>query len=335
MKFTLRIILLLHAFLIGVVAKEIKLLNASYDPTRELYEEFNVAFAKYWREKTGQVVRIEQSHGGSGKQARQVIDGLPADVVTLALAYDIDMIAEKGKLLPTDWQQRLTNNSAPYTSTIIFLVRKGNPQRIRDWDDLVRPGIAIIPANPKTSGAARWSYLAAWGYALKKNNGDEAKAQEFVTRFYKNAEVLDTGARGATTRFVQQGAGDVLVSWENEAYLALKESDQGNFEMVYPSISILAEPPVTVVDKMVKRHGTEALAQAYLEYLYSPEGQEIAAKHRFRPRLESVAHKYAADFPQLSTFTIGEVFGDWRKVHKAHFTEGGVFDQIQKANAKR
>jgi sulfate/thiosulfate transport system substrate-binding protein len=310
-------------------AKEIKLLNVSYDPTRELYQDYNVAFAKYWKDKTGDTLKIEQSHGGSGKQARAVIDGLEADVVTLALAYDIDAIAEKARLLPADWQKRLTNNSAPYTSTIVFLVRKGNPKGIKDWDDLVKPGIGIIPANPKTSGAARWTYLAAWGYALKKNGGDEAKAKEFVTKFYKNVPVLDTGARGATTTFVQRGIGDVLVGWENEAILALKESGKGDFEIVWPSISILAEPPVTVVDRTAKRRGTEAVAKAYLEYLYTPAGQEIAAKRHYRPRNTEISAKYAADFPKLELFTIDEVFGGWQKAHKTHFAEGGSFDKIQ------
>lgn len=310
-------------------AKDIKLLNVSYDPTRELYQDYNVAFAKYWKEKTGDTVKIEQSHGGSGKQARAVIDGLEADVVTLALAYDVDAIAEKSRLLPADWQKRLPSNSAPYTSTIVFLVRKGNPKGIKDWDDLVKPNIGIIPANPKTSGAARWTYLAAWGYALKKNGGDEAKAKEFVAKFYKNVPVFDTGARGATTTFVQRGIGDVLVGWENEAILSLKESDKGEFEIVVPSISILAEPPVSVVDKTAKRRGTEAVAKAYLDYLYTPQGQEIAAKRHYRPRNAEVAAKYASEFPKLELFTIDEVFGGWQKAHKAHFGEDGSFEKIQ------
>ena len=275
---------------------------------------------------------IEQSHGGSGKQARAVIDGLEADVVTLALAYDIDSIAEKAKLLPADWQKRFPNNSSPYTSTIVFLVRKGNPKGIKDWDDLAKPGIGIIPANPKTSGAARWTYLAAYGYALKKNNGDEAKAKEFVAKFYKNVPVWDTGARGATTTFVQRGIGDVLVGWENEAFLTLKESKAGDFEIVAPSVSVLAEPPVAIVEKNAKRRGTEALAKAYLEYLYTPEGQEIAARNFYRPRLEAVAEKHAKDFPKLNLFTVDEVFGGWQKAHKTHFADGGVFDQIQRGN---
>lgn len=313
-------------------AKEIKLLNVSYDPTRELYQEFNAAFAKHWKAKTGDNVSIQQSHGGSSKQARSVIDGLEADVVTLALAYDVDAIAEKARLLPADWQKRLPNNSSPYTSTIVFLVRKGNPKGIKDWDDLVKPGVSIVPANPKTSGAARWTYLAAWGYALRKNGGDEAKARDFVARFYRNAPILDSGARGATTTFVQRGIGDVLVGWENEALLSLKELGRGEFEIVAPSLSILAEPPVTVVDKVAGKHGTRAVAQAYLEYLYTPEGQEIAAKHFYRPRLESVMQDYAGQFPKVNLFTIDEVFGGWPKAQKAHFSEGGVFDQIQQAN---
>ena len=310
-------------------AKEIKLLNVSYDPTRELYQDFNTVFAKYWKDKTGDTVKIEQSHGGSGKQARAVIDGLEADVVTLALAYDVDMIAEKAKLLAADWQKRLPNNSSPYTSTIVFLVRKGNPKGIKDWDDLVKSDVKIIPANPKTSGAARWTYLAAWGYALKKNGGDEAKAKEFVAKFYKNVPVLDTGARGATTTFVQRGIGDVLVGWENEAILSLAESGKGEFEIVWPSLSILAEPPVAVIDKNAKRRGTEAVAKAYLEYLYTPEGQEISAKRHYRPRNAKVAAKYATEFPKLELFTIDEVFGGWQKAQKTHFGEGGTFDQIQ------
>jgi sulfate/thiosulfate-binding protein len=313
-------------------AKDIKLLNVSYDPTRELYQDYNAAFAKYWKDKTGDSLKIEQSHGGSGKQARAVIDGLEADVVTLALAYDVDAIAEKARLFPKDWQKRLPNNSSPYTSTIVFLVRKGNPKGIKDWNDLVKPGIGIIPANPKTSGAARWTYLAAWGYALKKEGGSEAKAKDFVGKFYRNVPVFDTGARGATTTFVQRGIGDVLVGWENEAILSLAESAKGEFEIVWPTISILAEPPVTVVDKNAKRKGTEAVAKAYLEYLYTPEGQEIAAKRHYRPRNAEVAAKYAAEFPKLELFTIDEVFGGWQKAQKKHFADGGVFDQIQQAD---
>lgn len=324
--------LLLLGVAFAASAKDVKLLNVSYDPTRELYQEYNVAFAKYWKEKTGDTLKIEQSHGGSGKQARAVIDGLEADVVTLALAYDVDAIVEKSRLLPADWQKKLPNNASPYTSTIVFLVRKGNPKGIKDWDDLVRPGIGIIPANPKTSGAARWTYLAAWGYALKKNGGDEAKAKEFVQKFYKNVPVLDTGARGATTTFVQRGIGDVLVGWENEAILSLKESSKGEFEIVVPSISILAEPPVAVVDKNAKRHGTAEVAKAYLEYLYTPEGQEIAGKNFYRPRNQEVAAKFADKLPKLELFTINDVFGGWQKAHKAHFADGGSYDQIQQAN---
>jgi len=313
-------------------AKDIKLLNVSYDPTRELYRDYNAAFAKYWKEKTGDNVVVQQVHNGSGKSARAVIDGLQADVVTLALAYDIDAIAEKSKLLPAEWQKRLPNNSTPYTSTIVFLVRKGNPKGIKDWDDLVKPGVSVITPNPKTSGGARWNYLAAWGYALKKKGNDEAKAKEFVAAIFKNVPVLDTGARGATTTFVQRGIGDVLVAWENEALLSLRESGQGEFEIVVPSISILAEPPVALVDKVALKHGTEAVAKAYLEYLYSPEGQEIAAKDFYRPRLEAVAQKYADKFPKLTLFTVDALFGGWTQAQKTHFSEGGTFDQIQKAN---
>ena len=312
------------------IAKDIKLLNVSYDPTRELYQDFNTAFAKHWQAKTGDKVTVQQSHGGSGKQARSVIDGLEADVVTLALAYDVDAIAQKGRLLPADWQKRLPQNSAPYTSTIVFLVRKGNPKGIKDWNDLVKPGVGIIPANPKTSGAARWAYLAAWGYALKQNNGDEAKAKEFVAKFYKNVPVFDTGARGATTTFIQRGIGDVLVGWENEAFLALKEQSKGGYELVVPSVSILAEPPVAVVDKVVKRRGTAEVAKGYLDYLYSDEGQEIAARNYYRPRSAAVAAKFADKFPKLQFFTIDEVFGGWQKATKAHFADGGIFDQIQR-----
>jgi sulfate/thiosulfate-binding protein len=314
------------------IAKDITLLNVSYDPTRELYQDYNTAFASHWEAKTGDKVIIRQSHGGSGKQARSVIDGLAADVVTLALAYDVDALWEKGKLIPQDWQKRLPNNSTPYTSTIVLVVRKGNPKHIKDWDDLIKPGVAVITPNPKTSGGARWNYLAAWGYALKKFGGDEGKARDFVARIFKNVPILDTGARGATTTFVQRGIGDVLIAWENEALLTLKESGQGEFELVAPSLSILAEPPVTWVDRVVNRHGTRAIAQAYLEYLYSPEGQEIAAKHFYRPRLEAVGQKYAATFPKLTLFTIDELFGGWQKAQKTHFSEGGFFDQIQNAS---
>jgi sulfate/thiosulfate-binding protein len=307
----------------------VTLLNVSYDPTREFYDDFNNAFSKYWLEKTGEKVIFRQSHGGSGKQARSVIDGLAADVVTLALAYDIDMIAQHGRLLPLDWQKRLPDNSCPYTSTIVFLVRKGNPKRIRDWDDLVKPGIAVVTPNPKTSGGARWNYLAAWGYAWKKFGHDEAQAKDFVGRLYKNVPVLDPGARGATTTFVQRGIGDVLVAWENEALLSLKETGQGQVEIVTPSLSIVAEPPVAWVDRTVKKHGTLAVAKAYLEYLYAPEGQEIAARHYYRPRLESVVKQHAAEFPHLELFTIDQVFGGWPKAQKVHFSERGIFDQLQ------
>ena len=313
--------------------KDIRLLNVSYDPTRELFAEFNAAFARHWKEKTGETVRIQQSHGGSGKQARSVIDGLPADVVTLALAYDVDAIAKRGRgLIPTNWQQRLPQNSAPYTSTIVFLVRKGNPRGIKDWDDLVKPGVAVIPANPKTSGGARWVYLAVWGYALKKFDNDEAKTRDFVARLYKNAPVLDSGARGAATTFIQRGIGDVLVCWENEAHLALKESGAGNHELITPSISILAEPCVALVDKVAKRKGNEAVAKAYLEYLYSEEGQDIAGKNFYRPRSEAALNKYASQFSKVKLFTIDEVFGGWQKTQARHFGDGGVFDQISQAN---
>ncbi len=314
---------------------ETKLLNVSYDPTRELYQDFNAAFAEHWKSQTGETVTVQQSHGGSGKQARAVIDGLEAGVVTLALAYDIDALAEKGKLIPKDWQQRLPNNSAPYTSTIVFLVRKGNPKGIKDWDDLVKPGVSVVTPNPKTSGGARWNYLAAWGYALKKNGNDDAKAREFVTALYKNVPVLDSGARGSTTTFVERGIGDVLISWENEAYLATKELGPDKFEIVTPSLSILAEPPVTVVDKVADKKGTRKVAEAYLQYLYSEEGQNIAGKHFYRPRDPKIAARYAGQFSKVNLFTIDEAFGGWQKAQKAHFDDGGVFDQIyQPAAAK-
>jgi sulfate transport system substrate-binding protein len=308
--------------------KPVELLNVSYDPTRELYKEFNEAFASYWLNKTGQTVTFKQSHGGSGKQARAVIDGLEADVVTLALAYDIDELAAKG-LIPADWQKRLTSNSTPYTSTIVFLVRKGNPKNIKDWDDLVKPGVSVITPNPKTSGGARWNHLAAWGYALKKNNGDENKAKEFLAGLYNNVPVLDSGARGSTTTFVERGIGDVFISWENEAFLVTKELGKDNFEIVVPSVSILAEPPVTVVDKVVDKKGTREVAQAYLDYLYSEQGQEIAAKNFYRPRNEAIAKKYASQFTQVSLFSIEEV-GGWTQAQKKHFSDGGIFDQIYK-----
>ncbi len=311
-----------------VLAKQIKLLNVSYDPTRELYQEFNSAFAKYWKSKTGDTLVIQQSHGGSGKQARAVIDGLQADVVTLALAYDIDAIAEKAKLFSKDWQKQLPNNSSPYTSTIIFLVRKGNPKGIKDWDDLVRPGVSVVTPNPKTSGGARWNYLAAWGFALKKYGNDPAQAREFVAKLFRNVPVLDSGARGATTTFVQRGIGDVFISWENEAFLALKEFGADKLEIVIPSLSILAEPPVTVVDKVARKHGTETVAKAYLEYLYSDEGQDIAGRNFYRPRSEKAAAKYGGTFAKLQLFNIDEVFGGWQKAQQTHFADGGIFDQI-------
>ncbi|MBK8576287.1 MAG: sulfate ABC transporter substrate-binding protein [Elusimicrobia bacterium] len=309
-------------------AKEIVLLNASYDPTREFYQEYNKAFSAYWKAKTGDVVRVDQSHGGSGKQARAVIDGLDADVVTLALAYDVDAMAEKAGLVPKDWQKRLPSNSAPYTSTIVFLVRKGNPKGIKDWDDLVRPGVSVITPNPKTSGGARWNYLAAWGYALKRWNNNETKATEFVLGIFKNVPVLDSGARGATITFVERRIGDVLISWENEAFLAVNGLGKDPLEIVVPSTSILAEPPVTVVDKVAHRHGTLLVAEEYLKYLYSEEGQTIAAKNHYRPRLESVATQFAGSFPKVNLFTIDELFGGWQKAQKTHFADGGVFDQI-------
>ena len=308
--------------------KPVTLLNVSYDPTRELYVDFNQQFATYWKGKAGQDVTIRQSHGGSGKQARSVIDGLEADVVTLALAYDIDQIAEKGGLLPANWQSRLPNNSSPYTSTIVLLVRKGNPKGIKDWGDLAKAGVSVVTPNPKTSGGARWNYLAAWAWALRQPGGNEATAKEFVTRLYKNVPVLDAGARGATTTFVERGIGDVLIAWENEALLAIKELGQGKFEIVAPSISILAEPPVAVVDKIAGKHGTKAVAQAYLEYLYTETGQEIAARHFYRPRLASVAAKYEAQFPKVRLVTVDEVFGGWKKAHTTHFADGALFDQI-------
>jgi sulfate/thiosulfate-binding protein len=306
----------------------IELLNVSYDPTRELYEAYNDAFIKHWKTKSEQPVAIKQSHGGSSKQGRAVIDGLAADVVTLALAYDIDEISEKGKLLPADWQKRLPHNSAPYTSTIVFLVRKGNPKKIKDWSDLVKPGVAVITPNPKTSGGARWNYLAAWGYALKTQGNDPEKAKQFVAALYKNVSVLDSGARGATTTFVERGIGDVLISWENEAFLAIKELGPGKFDLIAPSISILAEPPVSVVDKVVDKKGTRKVAEAYLQYWYTPEAQEIAAKNFYRPIDPKVAAKYQKQFPKLTLFTIDELFGGWQKAQKTHFADNGVFDQI-------
>ena len=312
----------------GASAKDIALLNVSYDPTRELYEEYNAAFVKHWEAKTGDKVTVNQSHGGAGKQARAVIDGLEADVVTLALSYDIDQLHEKAKLIPKDWQTRLQHNSSPYTSTIVFLVRKGNPKNIKDWDDIVKPGIGIVTPNPKTSGGARYNYLAAWAYALKHNNNDQAVAKDFVKKLFGNVSVLDSGARGSTTTFLERGVGDVLLTWENEAFLALKEQGAEKIEIVIPSYSILAEPPVTVVDKFASKHGTTEVAQGYLEYLYSPEGQDIAAKNYYRPSDATVAAKYAAQFPKLELFTIDAVFGGWQKAQKEHFGDGGTFDEI-------
>jgi len=312
--------------------KEVTLLNVSYDPTRELYQEINTAFAEHWkRDNAGQVVTIKQSHGGSGKQARSVIDGNEADVVTLALAYDIDAIAEH-KIIPKDWQKRLPHNSTPYTSTIIFVVRKGNPKGIKDWEDLVKPNVKVIPANPKTSGGARWTYLAGYGAALKKHNGNEAKAKEYIAKFYRNAPVLDVGARGATITFIQRKIGDVLVSWENEALITLNDLGKGEYEIVYPSVSILAEPPVALVDKVVDKRGTRKVAEAYLNFLFTDTAQEIAAKHYYRPRNEAVAKKHAATFKPVQTFTIDELFGGWSKAQKTHFADGGVFDSIFKAS---
>ena len=303
------------------------LLNVSYDPTRELYQQFNSAIAKHWEGKTGEKVAVKQSHGGSGKQARSVIDGLDADVVTLALAKDIDEIAEKARLLPADWQKRLPHNSTPYTSTIVLLVQKGNPRNIKDWDDLLKPGVAVITPNPKTSGGARWNYLAAWEYG-KRTYGDDAKAKEFVAKLYRNVPVLDSGARGSTTTFVERGIGDVFISWENEAFLAIRELGPDKFEIVAPSISILAEPSVAVVDKVVDKKGTRTLAEAYLQYLYLDTGQEIAAKNFYRPTNAAIAAKYASQFPDIKLFKIDDAFGGWKNAHKLHFADGGTFDQI-------
>jgi sulfate/thiosulfate transport system substrate-binding protein len=311
----------------GQTRARVTLRNVSYDPTRELYVDFNAAFARYWKAKTGQQVRVDQSHGGSGTQARSVIEGLPADVVTLALAADIDAIASQGKLLPLNWQSLLPDNSSPYTSTIVFLVRKGNPKGIHDWGDLVRPGVAVITPNPKTSGGARWNYLAAWAWARAQPGGDDASAREFMRRLYRNVPVLDAGARGATTTFVHNGLGDVLVAWENEAMLAVREVGADRLEIVVPSVSILAEPPVAVVDKVALRRGTREVARAYLDYLYSKEGQDIIAQHFYRPRDAEVAARYAARFPPLKLATIAD-FGGWAIAQATHFRDGGVFDQI-------
>lgn len=313
-------------------AETVNLLNVSYDPTRELYEDYNAVFAKYWKGKTGQDVTVSQSNGGSGKQARAVIDGLDADVVTLALAYDIDAIAEKAQLLPPNWQSLLPDNSTPYTSTIVFLVRKGNPKHIQDWADLVKPGISVITPNPKTSGGARWAYLAAWGYALKQNGGDSAKARAYVSQLYQHVPVLDAGSRGATTTFVQRRIGDVLLAWENEALLAKKELGPDQVEIVIPSISILAEPPVAVVNKVAAKHGTSTVAKAYLEYLYSDEGQEVVARNFYRPISKTVADKYSWLFPKVNLFTLKDVFGSWQKAQQIHFSDHGIFDQITKEN---
>ncbi|MDE9435978.1 sulfate ABC transporter substrate-binding protein [Xenorhabdus bovienii] len=308
-------------------AKEVQLLNVSYDPTRELYQQYDQAFSQYWQQKTGDHVTVRQSHGGSGKQATSVINGLQADVVTLALAYDVNAIAERGRIAK-NWIDRLPENSAPYTSTIVFLVRKGNPKHIKDWSDLVRPGVSVVTPNPKTSGGARWNYLAAWGYGLAQNNQDQGKTKAFVKALYKNVEVLDSGARGATNTFVERGIGDVLIAWENEALLATHALAQGKFEIVTPSLSILAEPTVAVVDKVVDKRGTRELATEYLKYLYSPVGQEIAAKNYYRPRDKAIAEKHHAVFPVLKLFTIDEVFGGWDKAQEAHFATGGIFDEI-------
>ncbi len=321
-------LLLAVALAISAGAGDIKLLNVSYDPTRELYTEYNAAFAKYWTAKTGDTVVVSQSHGGSGKQAQAVINGLEADVVTLALAYDIDAIAQQAKLLPADWQQRLPNDSTPYTSTIVFLVRQGNPKHITDWDDLVKHGVGVVVANPKISGGARWSYLAAYAYALETNHHADAAARDFIQRLYKNVPVLDSGARGATVTFARNGIGDVLLAWENEAHLALKEFGAEKFEIVTPPLSILAEPPVAVVDKNARRHHTTEVAKAYLKYLYSDEGQEIAARNFYRPRSEAVAQKYAANFTRLKLVTLDAEFGSWSRAQQTHFADGGVFDQI-------
>jgi sulfate/thiosulfate-binding protein len=325
MNFLIKVLL----FVLPLAAHaQVTLLNVSYDPTRELYQAYNAAFAKHWQQQAGQKVAVKQSHGGSSKQARAVIDGLDADVVTLALAYDIDEIAARGKLLPADWQKRLPNNSSPYTSTIVFLVRKGNPKQIKDWDDLAKPGVSVITPNPKTSGGARWNYLAAWGYALQKSGNNAAKAKEFVTALYRNVPVLDSGARGSTTTFVERGIGDVFISWENEAFLAIQELGPGKFEIVVPSLSILAEPPIALVDKVVERKGTRKVAEAYLKFWYTPEAQEIAAKNYYRPVDPKIAAKYEKQFPKVNLITVDETFGGWQQAQKAHFADGGVFDQI-------
>ena len=317
----------------GALAADVSLLNVSCDPTRELYQDVSAAFAKQWQAKTGDKVTIKQSHGGSGKQARTVIDGLDADVVTLGLAYDVDEIAQKG-LLKADWQKRLPHNATPYSSTIVFLVRKGNPKGIKDWDDLAKPGVAVITPNPKTSGGARWNYLAAWGFALKQPGGNDVRARDFVSKVYKNVPVLDSGARGSTTTFVERGIGDVLIAWENEALLAIKELGPDKVQIVAPPQSILAEPPVAVVDKVVDKHGTRKVAEAYLQFLYSDQGQELIAKNWYRPSVEKEAKKYATQFPAIKLFTIDELFGGWARAQKAHFADGGSFDQIYQPGKK-
>src|SRR3954469_386931 len=325
MKFFIKFLLLVLPL---AAHAQVTLLNVSYDPTRELYQAYNAAFTKHWQQQSGQKVAVKQSHGGSSKQARAVIDGLDADVVTLALAYDIDEIAARAKLLPAEWQKRLPNNSSPYTSTIVFLVRKGNPKQIKDWDDLAKPGVSVITPNPKTSGGARWNYLAAWGYALHKSANNAAKAKEFVSSLYKNVPVLDSGARGSTTTFVERGIGDVFISWENEAFLAIQELGPGKFEVVVPSLSILAEPPIALVDKVVDRKGTRKAAEAYVNFWYTPEAQEIAAKNYYRPVDPKVAAKYDKQFPKVNLITVDETFGGWQQAQKTHFADGGVFDQI-------
>jgi len=326
-KKKLLVLLAATALLQPAFAADVNLLNVSYDPTRELYQDVNAAFAKSWKAKSGDNVKIKQSHGGSGKQARSVIDGLEADVVTLALGYDIDALTDKN-LLRKDWQTRLPHNASPYTSTIVLLVRKGNPKGIKDWNDLVKPGVAVITPNPKTSGGARWNHLAAWGYALRQPGGNEAKAKEFLSKLYKNVPVLDSGARGATTTFVERGIGDVLIAWENEAYLAVKELGPDKFDIITPSVSILAEPPVAIVDKFADKHGTRKVAEAYLNFLYTDEAQAIIAQNYYRPATPKAAQKYAKNFPQVKLFTIGDVAGNWANAQKTHFADGGVFDQI-------
>jgi len=326
-KKKLLVLLAATSLLQPAFAADVNLLNVSYDPTRELYQDVNAAFAKSWKAKSGDNVKIKQSHGGSGKQARSVIDGLEADVVTLALGYDIDALTDKN-LLRKDWQTRLPHNASPYTSTIVLLVRKGNPKGIKDWNDLVKPGVAVITPNPKTSGGARWNHLAAWGYALRQPGGNEAKAKEFLSKLYKNVPVLDSGARGATTTFVERGIGDVLIAWENEAYLAVKELGPDKFDIITPSVSILAEPPVAIVDKFADKHGTRKVAEAYLNFLYTDEAQAIIAQNYYRPATPKAAQQYAKNFPQVKLFTIGDVAGNWANAQKTHFADGGVFDQI-------